>query len=49
VSSPKYDVVIKAKATSTKIIDISHEIVRFESSDKGQSPENTILEFIGIQ
>ena len=35
-SSTKYDVVIKAKATSTRIIDISNVIVRFESNDKGQ-------------
>ena len=35
-SSTKYDVVIKAKATSTRIVDISNVIVRFESNDKGQ-------------
>jgi hypothetical protein len=35
-SSTKYDVVIKAKATSTRIVDINNEIVRFESNDKGQ-------------
>ena len=35
-SSVKYDVIIKAKATTTKIVDISNEIVRFESNDKGQ-------------
>ena len=35
-SSIKYDVVIKAKATSTRIVDISNVIVRFESNDKGQ-------------
>jgi hypothetical protein len=34
--STKYDVVIKAKATSTRIVDISNVIVRFESNDKGQ-------------
>jgi hypothetical protein len=28
--------VIKAKATSTRIVDINNEIVRFESNDKGQ-------------
>ena len=27
---------IKAKATSTRIVDINNEIVRFESNDKGQ-------------
>jgi hypothetical protein len=32
----KYDVIVKAKATSTRIIDINNEIVRLESSDKGQ-------------
>src|ERR671918_1702513 len=32
----KYDVFIKAKATSTRIIDITNEIVRLESNDKGQ-------------
>lgn len=32
----KYDVIIKAKATSTRIVDISNEIVRFESNDKGR-------------
>ena len=35
-SSTKYDVVIKAKATSTRIVDISNVIVKFESNDKGQ-------------
>jgi hypothetical protein len=35
-SSTKYDVVIKAKATSTRIVDINNEIVRFESNNKGQ-------------
>jgi hypothetical protein len=34
--STKYDVVIKAKATSTRIVDISNVIVRFESNNKGQ-------------
>jgi uncharacterized protein with beta-barrel porin domain len=35
-TSTKYDVVIKAKATSTRIIDVNNEIVRLESNDKGQ-------------
>jgi hypothetical protein len=35
-SSVKYDVIIKAKATTTRIVDISNEIARFESNDKGQ-------------
>jgi hypothetical protein len=35
-SSAKYDVIIKAKATTTSIIDITNEIVRFESNHKGQ-------------
>lgn len=35
-SSTKYDVIIRAKATSTRIVDISNVIVRFESNDKGQ-------------
>jgi hypothetical protein len=35
-SSIKYDVIIKAKATTARIVDISNEIVRFESNDKGQ-------------
>ena len=35
-SSTKFDVIIKAKATSTRIVDISNVIVRFESNDKGQ-------------
>ena len=35
-SSTKYDIVIKAKATSTRIVDINNEIVGFESNDKGQ-------------
>ena len=35
-SSSKYDVIIKAKATTTRIVDISNVIVRFESNDKGQ-------------
>src|SRR5918994_5479244 len=34
--SAKYDVVIKAKATTTRIVDISNEIMRLESNDKGQ-------------
>ena len=32
----KYDVVIKAKATISRIVDISNVIVRFESNDKEQ-------------
>ncbi|MGH9913141.1 MAG: hypothetical protein ACRD4W_11910, partial [Nitrososphaeraceae archaeon] len=35
-TSLRFDVIIKAKATTTKIVDISNEIVRFESNDKGQ-------------
>src|ERR687898_2506520 len=35
-TATKYDVFIKAKATSTRIIDITNEIVRLESNDKGQ-------------
>ena len=35
--SSKYDVIIKAKATTTRIVDINNEIVRFESNDKGES------------
>ncbi|MGH9979367.1 MAG: hypothetical protein ACRD8Z_26560 [Nitrososphaeraceae archaeon] len=35
-SSGKYDVVIKAKATTTKIVDISNETFRFERNNKGQ-------------
>ena len=35
-SSGKYDMVIKAKATTTKIIDITNETLRLESNDKGQ-------------
>ena len=35
-SSAKYDVIIKAKATTTSIVDITNEIVRFESNHKGQ-------------
>jgi hypothetical protein len=35
-STAKYDIVIKAKATTTKIIDITNETVRMESNDKGQ-------------
>jgi hypothetical protein len=35
-SSAKYDIVIKAKATTTKIIDITNETLRFETNDKGQ-------------
>ena len=35
-TSTKYDVVIKAKVTSTRIIDVNNEIVRLESNDKGQ-------------
>jgi hypothetical protein len=35
-TSGKYDVVIRAKATTTRIIDINNEVARLESSDKGQ-------------
>jgi hypothetical protein len=35
-SSVKYDVIIKAKATTNRIVDISNEIVRFEGNKKGQ-------------
>ena len=35
-SSSKYDIIIKAKATTTKIVDITSETVRLESNDKGQ-------------
>jgi hypothetical protein len=35
-TSTKYDVIIKAKATSTRIIDVNNEIARLESNDKGQ-------------
>jgi hypothetical protein len=35
-TSAKYDVVIKAKATTTRIVDINNDIVRLESNDKGQ-------------
>ena len=35
-SSTKYDVIIKAKLTSTRIVDINNDIVRFESNNKGQ-------------
>ncbi len=35
-SSAKYDIIIKAKATTTRIVDITNETVRLESNDKGQ-------------
>jgi hypothetical protein len=35
-ASGKYDIVIKAKAITTKIIDITNETLRLESNDKGQ-------------
>lgn len=35
-SASKYDIVIKAKATTTKIVDIANDTVRIESNDKGQ-------------
>jgi hypothetical protein len=35
-SSAKYDIIIKAKATTTKIIDIINETLRIESNHKGQ-------------
>ncbi|HZA48243.1 MAG: hypothetical protein M3146_04875 [Thermoproteota archaeon] len=35
-SSAKYDIIINAKATTTKIIDITNETLRIESNDKGQ-------------
>ena len=45
--STKYDVVIKAKATSTRIVDISNVIVGLESNDKVKLLANTIREFTG--
>jgi hypothetical protein len=35
-TSTKYDIIIKAKATSTRIVDINNDIVRLESNDRGQ-------------
>jgi hypothetical protein len=35
-SSTKYDITIRAAATTTKIIDITNETLRIESNDKGQ-------------
>src|ERR671924_342145 len=35
-SSAKYDIIIKAKATTTRIVDMTNETVRLESNDKGQ-------------
>lgn len=35
-SAAKYDIIIKAKATTTKIVDITNETLRIESNDKGQ-------------
>jgi hypothetical protein len=35
-SAVKYDIIIKAKATTTKIVDITNETLRIESNDKGQ-------------
>jgi len=35
-STTRFDITIKAKATTTRIIDINNEIVRLESDDRGQ-------------
>jgi hypothetical protein len=35
-AAAKYDIIIRAKATTTKIIDITNETLRIESNDKGQ-------------
>jgi hypothetical protein len=35
-ATAKYDIIIRAKATTTKIIDITNETLRIESNDKGQ-------------
>jgi hypothetical protein len=35
-STGKYDFIMRAKATTTKIVDITNETVRIESNDKGQ-------------
>jgi hypothetical protein len=35
-SSTKYYVIVNAKATSTRIVDINNEIVRLETNGKGQ-------------
>lgn len=35
-SYAKYDIIIKAKATTTRIIDMTNETLRIETNDKGQ-------------
>jgi len=35
-SSTKYYVIVNAKATSTRIVDINNEIVRLKTNGKGQ-------------
>jgi hypothetical protein len=35
-SPPKYDVIIKDKSASTRIVDINNDIVRLERNGKGQ-------------
>lgn len=35
-STAKFDIIIKAKATTTRIIDINNDIVRLESNDREQ-------------
>jgi hypothetical protein len=41
--STKSDVIIKAKATITRIVDINNEIVRLETNDKGQVTEKQLF------
>jgi hypothetical protein len=48
-TSAKYDVVIKAKATTTRIVDINNDIVRLESMIEDKSLENIIQEFTGTR
>ncbi|MGB7635582.1 MAG: hypothetical protein WBL68_17830 [Nitrososphaeraceae archaeon] len=38
-STAKFDIIIKAKATTTRIIDINNDIVRLESNDREQVTE----------
>jgi hypothetical protein len=46
--STKYDVIIKAKATTTRIVDINNEKLGSRPMTRDKLQENIIQEFTGI-
>jgi hypothetical protein len=47
--SAKYDFVIKAKGTSTRILDASNDAFKIESTDKGVVSGKHYSGYVGIQ